>query len=120
MPGDDPAAPGVDAVCRALADEECRCIFAALDVPMTAPEVANDCDLPQTTTYRKLEHLHDAELVAERPAVRRDGHHATAYVRDVTGVFVAYDGEGFEVTAVTDESPDERLARLWSALRNER
>lgn len=105
----------------ALADPDCRQIVLTLDEPSTAKEVAERCELPQTSTYRKLELLSDADLVEERTRIRSDGHHATCYVRDFDGVFVAVDeDQSFDVDVVSEsESPDERLARFWSRISEE-
>ena len=105
----------------ALADPDCRRIVLALETPSTAKEVADLCDLPQTSTYRKLELLSDAGLVEERTRVRTDGHHASCYVRDFDGVFVAVgEDQSFDVDVVSEsESPDERLARFWSRISEE-
>ena len=105
----------------ALADPDCRQIAVSLDSPSSAKEVAEQCDLPQTSTYRKLELLSEAGLVEERARIRADGHHATCYVRDFDGVFVAVDGDqSFDVDVVSgSESPDERLARFWSRISEE-
>jgi len=105
----------------ALADPDCREIAAALDEPMTAKGIADECNLSQTSTYRKLETLSDAALVEERTEVRIDGHHAKQFVRDFSGVFVAFDGnDSFDVDVVRhEESPDERLARFWSRISEE-
>ncbi|WP_380681258.1 helix-turn-helix domain-containing protein [Salinigranum sp. GCM10025319] len=113
----------VEAVCDALADEDCRAILRALDEPLTAAEVASACDLPQTSTYRKLTKLTDAGLVAERTEVRTDGHHTTRFVRDAASVVVAFDdGQsfGFSVEVVReDEPPDRRLEQLWTRISEE-
>ncbi|EMA10136.1 transcription regulator [Haloarcula vallismortis ATCC 29715] len=105
----------------ALADPDCRYILRVLDEPLPAKEVASVCDLPQTSTYRKLEQLSEAELVAEETDVRADGHHATAYVRDCDGVFVGIDPDGtFEVDVLpAEEQPSDRLALLWSRVSEE-
>lgn len=106
---------------EALADPDCRAILSTLDDPQPAKAVAETCDLPQTSTYRKLQQLSDASLVEERTEVRPDGHHATTYVRDCSGVFIAVNSdESFAVDIVRDsESPDERLARLWNRVSEE-
>lgn len=120
MGREDPPGSAVETVFDALADADCREILATLEEPHTARDVADRCDLPQTSTYRKLETLSEANLVEERTAIRRDGHHASTYVRDFTGVFVAFDGDEFDVDVLEDdESPDERLARLWTQVSNE-
>lgn len=105
----------------ALADPDCRAIVATLDEPMTAGEVAEQCDLSQTSSYRKLETLSDADMVDEHTEVRADGHHTTQFVRDFDGVVVAYDGDdSFDVDLVSEEeTPDERLARFWSQISEE-
>jgi DNA-binding transcriptional ArsR family regulator len=119
------------AALAALADPDCRRVAAALDDPLPAKEVAERCDLPRTTTYRKLERLSEGGLVDERVSVRTDGHHATTYVRDFAGVLVAFDGEASFAVEVRDaaetgaddteetESPDERLARYWTEVSEE-
>ena len=109
------------AVFEALADPDCRGILATLDDPMTAGEVADECDLPQTTCYRKLEQLSDATLVDERTEIRADGHHATAYVRDCSGVFVPIEGaDSFETEILRElDRADTRLAAFWKRLSQE-
>jgi hypothetical protein len=97
--GDGPPDPEtLQAALEAMADPDCRRVAAALDEPLTAKAVAEACDLPRTTAYRKLDRLSEGGLVDERVAVRADGHHATSYVRDFGGLLVAFDGEaGFAV-----------------------
>ncbi|KAA9397047.1 ArsR family transcriptional regulator [Haloarcula sp. CBA1130] len=109
------------ALLDALSDPDCRDILRVLDEPLPAKEVAAACDLPQTSTYRKLEQLSEAELVAEETEVRADGHHATAYVRDCGGVFVGIDADGaFEADILpAEERPSDRLALLWSRVSEE-
>lgn len=118
MSGDD-----IDdqAVFEALADPDCRDILATVEEPLPAKAVAETCDLPQTSTYRKLQQLSEAGLVAEETEVRPDGHHATTYVRDTTGVFVPLDGEAaFDVEVIRPQkTADERLALLWSRVSEE-
>jgi DNA-binding transcriptional ArsR family regulator len=113
----------VEAVCDALADEDCRAILRALDEPLTAAEVAEECDLPQTSTYRKLTKLTDGGLVEERTEIRTDGHHATRFVRDAASVVVAFDdGESFDFSVEVvreNESADRRLAQLWTRVSEE-
>jgi DNA-binding transcriptional ArsR family regulator len=114
------------AVFEALADPDCRDVLAALDEPLTAREVVAACELPQTSAYRKLDRLSEADLVDERTELRTDGNHATTYVRDCSGVLVAVDECGsFDVDVLAEEevetgrTADERLARLWSRVSEE-
>lgn len=122
--GADADATGRQAALAALADPDCRRVVAALDEPLTATAVAEECDLPRTTAYRKLDRLSEGGLVAEQGIARPDGHHATAYVRDFTDVLVAFDEGSFAVEVrdeadETGESADERLARYPTGVSEE-
>lgn len=118
MSGDD---TDDQAVFEALADPDCRDILAAVGEPLPAKAVAEACDLPQTSTYRKLQQLSEAGLVAEETELRPDGHHATTYVRDTTGVFVPLEGENaFDVERLRPrKSADKRLALMWARVSEE-
>jgi DNA-binding transcriptional ArsR family regulator len=78
----------------ALADPDCQCILSATrDGPMTAGELSADCDIPQSTIYRKLELLAETMLLDERVRVNRDGKHPSEYVRNVDQVVIDIDDE---------------------------
>lgn len=127
-PSRDPEPPSVDEVLDALADDAARRIVAALTEPKTASELSEECDIPLSTTYRKLETLTDASLLSESTDIRRDGQHTTRYSVSFDAVTVSVDegGEGpddpreFDVEFSRPErTRDERLADLWSELREE-
>ena len=127
-PSRDPEPPSVDEVLDALADDAARRIVAALTEPKTASELSEECDIPLSTTYRKLEMLTDASLLSESTDIRRDGQHTTRYSVSFDAVTVSVDdgGEGdadrreFDVEFSRPErTRDERLADLWSELREE-
>lgn len=108
----------LQAVLDALDDRDCRAILRALDTPMTTQELMSDCDLSQTTAYRKLELLDGANLIEKETAFRADGHHTTRYDRAFAGVAIGLTGEdSFEVTMIdSEESADERLTKFWTAI----
>ena len=64
-----------------LADGVTRCILAALDEPMTTQEIADTCEIPRSTAYRKVDRLQTAGLVTDRIRVSPDGRHPTLYSR---------------------------------------
>lgn len=115
--------PSVDDVLDALADDAARRIVAALSEPKTASDLSEECDIPLSTTYRKLEALTDASLLEESTDIRRDGQHTTRYSVAFETVTVSVNDEGdraFDVEFTRpDRSRDERLADLWSELREE-
>jgi len=120
--------PSVDDVLDALADDAARRIVTALTEPKTASDLSEECDIPLSTTYRKLEKLTDASLLRESTDIRRDGQHTTRYSVSFDTVTVSIDREDDEADepreltvefSRPDRTRDERLADLWSELRDE-
>lgn len=73
-----------------LSDPRCRSILAATtDADRSARELADCCDVPLSTTYRKLDELVEAGLLAERTRVRRAGKHPSEFRRVVDEVVVS-------------------------------
>jgi predicted transcriptional regulator len=120
----DPSAtdePEFQAVVDALDDEDCHTIIEALDEPMTASELSDECDIPLSTTYRKLEQLTEASLLVEETQLRPDGRHTSQYrvnFEDVT-IMLAEDNSLELRIARPPETPDERLASMWEEVRKE-
>lgn len=113
--------PDLQVVLDALEDSGCRKIVRSLTEPMSAKEVSNRCDIPLTTTYRKLELLETASLVDEQTEIRSDGHHTNRYRNDFEELRVRLDdGREFSVSVTRpSRSADERLADLWTEVRRE-
>ena len=113
--------PTLEAVVAALDDPDCRTIVRRLEEPMTASELSDRCDIPMSTTYRKLERLSSASLLAEGTELRPDGHHATTYEVDFENVLVRLTDDRRLAVDVgrPARSPDERLASIWTEVRKE-
>jgi DNA-binding transcriptional ArsR family regulator len=111
----------LQAILDALDDADARAIIRGLEKPMTASEISEGCDIPLSTTYRKLDLLTDASLLTEGTAIRADGHHATTYEVSFEAVRVLLtEGRTFEVEIEGGEQrADERLADIWSKVRRE-
>lgn len=122
-PSREETPPDVGDVLDALADDAARRIVTALSEPKTASELSEECEIPLSTTYRKLEKLTEASLLDESTDIRRDGQHTTRYAVAFEEVAVSVDEENERAFAVEFERPeqarDERLADLWSELREE-
>ncbi|WP_435118264.1 helix-turn-helix domain-containing protein [Halolamina sp. C58] len=114
-------APELQDVLDALDDPDCRAILGQLDSPMAAKEISEACDIPQSTTYRKLDLLSEASLVDERTEIREDGRHTTRYVADFEEIQVSLDEDGSLDLSIdrTESTPEERLSALWSEVRTE-
>jgi predicted transcriptional regulator len=113
--------PDLQAVLDALDDPDCRAFVKALDEPMTASELSETCDVPLSTTYRKLDLLTEASLLGERTQIRTDGQHTKRYAVEFEEVNVALDEDReFDVAIQRpDRSPEQRLADMWSEVRKE-
>ncbi|EJN60196.1 Helix-turn-helix domain-containing protein [Halogranum rubrum] len=118
-----PSSDDVDlqSVLDVLDDPASRTIIKTLSTPMTARELSDACDVPLSTTYRKLESLTETGLLVESTEVRSDGHHTTRYDVAFDSVTIALaEDRSFEVALELRASePEERLAAMWSAVRRE-
>jgi DNA-binding transcriptional ArsR family regulator len=113
--------PDLQDVLDALDDPDCRTIVSVLEEPMTASEVAEESDIPLSTTYRKIERLTEAALLVEGTEIRPDGQHASTYRVDFEEVVIALtDDREFDAEVTRrPRSPDQRLENLWSEVRKE-
>jgi DNA-binding transcriptional ArsR family regulator len=114
-------APDLQDVLDALDDEGCRRIIEVLDEPMTAKHVAEESDIPLSTTYRKLDVLTDAALLEERAVLQPDGHHTTEYevVFEEVVIQLAEDRSLDVGIARPPASADQRLETLWAEVSKE-
>jgi DNA-binding transcriptional ArsR family regulator len=90
----------VQAVLDALQDDDCRAVLdATAEEALSASELSSACELPLSTTYRKLDVLTEAGLLVERTRLCPDGKHASEYRRSVDDVVVSTGTDGgFELT----------------------
>lgn len=74
-----------------LEDAVCRSILSATRTPATAGEIAHACNLPLSTTYRKLDQLEEAAFLEESTRPQRRGKHPQQYQRlaDVFSIHVS-------------------------------
>lgn len=92
------------AVLSVLADEDCRAFLRELDEPLTARALSRRCDVPPSTTYRKLDRLSAVDLVAVSTVVR-DVRRAR-YRRTVDSLTVDVTDGGVLVEAGDDTRTD--------------
>lgn len=97
----------------ALCDPDCRSILEATDGnPLSASEISDVCDLPLSTTYRKLDLLAEVDLLAEGIRLRSSGKHTSEYVCRVDDVHVSMGADGrFEL--VVDRNDANAGSAAW-------
>ncbi|MFP8952996.1 helix-turn-helix domain-containing protein [Natrialbaceae archaeon A-arb3/5] len=82
-------------VLSALDDDACQAILEATsDESLTATELSEQCDIPMSTAYRKVETLAEADLVEEQVRINTSGKHATEYRKCFDDVVVSVADEG--------------------------
>ncbi|WP_312907410.1 helix-turn-helix domain-containing protein [Natronosalvus caseinilyticus] len=89
--GDD-----VQTILDALTDADCRTILEALNEDagyLTASELSERCDVPLSTTYRKIEKLTDAGMLDEKLRIRRSGKHTSEYGHRVDDVQISVEAD---------------------------
>lgn len=88
----------IERLLTAFNDEDCRCILEAVSTEgehLTASEISERCDVPLSTTYRKLELLTEADLLDEQLQIRRSGRHTSEYALGIDDVRISIgDGSG--------------------------
>lgn len=94
--------PGdMKALLSALDDDDCRTMLAATaDEARSASELSERCDLPRSTTYRKLELLTEAGLLESGVRIHSSGHHTSEYARAYDDVVVGLAGDELSVELV--------------------
>lgn len=113
--------PPLQELLDALSDPDCRLLIQSIDEPMTASELSERCDIPQSTTYRKLDLLSEATLLEERTEIRQDGRHTTRYDVAFRNVDLSLDDDREFQLEITrpKRTADERLAEMWSEVQKE-
>lgn len=108
-------------ILEALEDPDCREILKATEIPTTAQELNEQCDIPSSTLYRKLELLSSASLLKEHYSIHPERGRITRYQRNMNTLSISID-EDDQFTVNIDrpkKSVEERLADIWSEMGEE-
>lgn len=101
----------MDSLLDILQDASCRDILKVTsEESLSANEISSRCNIPLSTTYRKLELLTDEGLLTEGTRLRRSGKHVSEYSRNVGDVTISVTDDGeFEMTVAQCELSEESL-----------
>lgn len=80
-------------VLELLADDDTRSLFHRARAPKTVPELAEECDLPRSTAYRKAKRLIEADLLVPMTRTAGDTGTATEYRRTVERIEIEIESE---------------------------
>ncbi|MDS0300663.1 helix-turn-helix domain-containing protein [Halogeometricum sp. S1BR25-6] len=99
----------VESLFDVLDDADCRAILRATsEEALSAGELSEECDIPLSTTYRKVESLTEAGLLEESLRLCRSGKHTSQYRRRVDDIVVSMDAAGDFSLSVTRRERAER------------
>lgn len=112
--------PDLCSVLAALTDDDCRDILEALVEPLSAQEISDICEIPLSTTYRKVNMLAEADLVDEEIDIRRGSKHTKRYVPDFDTVSITRNDEGpLTIDIHRVDEADRQLDSAWGEIRQE-
>ena len=119
--------PALGELLDVLSDEYARDILAATSVkPMSAQQLADECEMSKPTVYRRVERLQAHGLLDEQTRVRTSNNHYSVYTATLSEVSIELDSGSFAaaVRRTDDESfPGERASdtadrfrKMWEDL----
>lgn len=95
---------------RTITDDECCRILSAIESePKAVKELSDECEIPLSTTYRKVNRLHEAGLVKEKISLSSSGNHTSVYEQEFDGAMITLSNDGeFEVELVSESRQSNR------------
>jgi len=94
----------------ALEDEDCRAILEETDTEaLSASELSDACDLPLSTTYRKIDKLTDAGLLEEQIRISTGGKHTSEYTLRIENIHLSLGTDNGVELEVTQRAGSDRL-----------
>jgi len=95
----------IESLLGALEDTDCRAIIEATsDEARSAGELSEACDLPLSTTYRKLDQLTDVGVLEEEVRISKSGQHENEYSLRVDRISLSVDAEGISLEISREQS----------------
>ena len=96
----------IESLFGTLEDPDCRAIIeATTSEALSASELSERCDLPLSTTYRKVDQLTEVGVLDERVRLSRSGQHTSEYVLQLDAIELSVDPEAGIVLEISEEGP---------------
>ncbi|KTG11579.1 ArsR family transcriptional regulator [Haloprofundus marisrubri] len=119
--------PTLGEVLDILSDEYARDILAATSIkPMSAQQLADECEMSKPTVYRRVEQLRAHRLLDEQTKIRTKNNHYSVYTATLSEFSLQLDAGSFEssIARIDEESfPGEResdtadrFTKMWEDL----
>jgi hypothetical protein len=96
----------IESLLGTLEDPDCRAIIeATTGEALSASELSEQCDLPLSTTYRKVDQLTDVGMLEEQIRLSRSGQHTSEYILQIASLELSVDPESGIVLQISDQQP---------------
>lgn len=89
---------------RAVADDDCRTILKAIEEDRkTVSEISDECDIPLSTVYRKVNELEDAGMIEQKNRLCQGSKPENVYDLCFEGAVIGIDDGGDVEVTFTDQ-----------------
>ena len=90
-----------DSILEILSDKYCRAILESImDKPKSAIEITAEAGIPMSTVYRRIQTLHDNNLVKTSGIITEDGKRLFLYKSKIKGIQSRYNDGKTEVELI--------------------
>ncbi|MDE1863427.1 MAG: helix-turn-helix transcriptional regulator [Thaumarchaeota archaeon] len=90
-----------DALLEVLADKYSRAILeSTLEMPKSTIDLSNECGIPISTTYRRVQLLHRHKLLAISGSISQDGKRYFLYKSKVKSIVTCFGNGSLDVEIV--------------------
>ncbi len=102
-----------------LSDPQCRRIIdLTVNKPLSASDIAEGCNLPPSSAYRRISTLTDAGLLGvERSVITEDGKKYDLFRSTIKGVEINYRPSDIMVRLIPNEDMISKFIRIWAYMK---
>jgi hypothetical protein len=98
-----------DVLLEILADKYSRTILdSTMDMPKSAIELSNDCGIPISTAYRRVQRLHSHKLLGISGSINEDGKKYFLYKSKIKSIMTCFKNGTLEVEIVPNSADLQR------------
>ena len=91
-----------------MADKYSRTILeSTIDMPKSAIDLSNECGIPISTAYRRVQRLHAHKLLGISGSISQDGKKYFLYKSKVKSIMTCFNSGSIEVEIVPKSSQPE-------------
>ena len=94
-----------DTLLEILADKYSRIILeSTMDMPKSAIDLSNECGIPISTAYRRVQRLHGHKLLGISGSISQDGKKYFLYKSKIKSIMTCFNNGSVEVEIVPKSS----------------